>query len=137
MKNYPIIKPTETFRGGVIQKQLDLRDVGEFLGEDLHQVIIGSVAATQQWMITELPSFLLLTHRQFVSIMPYTAEMMYTEDRFYKTALNVMEIVVNIEDDTVHEGEVLETFDPMVLAAGNEPGLIEGGDVKPNSRWAR
>lgn len=137
MKHYPIIKPRQTFKHGILTYELDIRDAGEFQGEDLKKLIFESMKSyTASLILKPLPDWLLLTHRQFVSIMPYTAEMMYTTDRFFMTPFNVMEIEVDINNDTVQEGEVLETFDPMVLAAGQDPSVIETGQVQ-NSRWAR
>lgn len=135
----PIVKPKDTFKHGAIQRELDIREYGEITKPaEVHKVIVESVKRTQFPIITgELPSWIVMTHRQFVELLPYTAEMMYTEGRIYVTQYNVMEIIVDVDADTVSEDEVLQTFDPAVEEFERQQNLINTEALESNSRWSR
>lgn len=98
-----IVRPKRTTRG----LELDVRVV-PLLGSDLREVIINSVDHTQKFVVTDLPNWLIVSHKQFVSLLDYTQEMHDTKDRMFLTPLNVMEV------------EVDENLDPVVLV-GEDP----------------
>lgn len=135
----PIVKPTDVFRHGAIQRQLNIVEYGEITKPaEVHKVIVESVKKTQfPIFLGDLPSWILMTHRQFVELLPYTAEMMYTEGRIYITPYNVMEVEVLEGADDVGEDEVLQTFDPAVEAFEREQQLINTQQLEGNSRWSR
>lgn len=133
-KILPIIKPKQTFKHMALMYELDIREYGEITDpKELHQMICDSVNATQFPIMTELPSWIIMTHRQFVALLPYTSEMMDTTDRFYQTPHNVMEVEVDLETDPVSEDEVLKNYDPEVEAFEQDPVI-----TKPvPGRWSR
>lgn len=90
----PIVKPTKSLRG----LTLDMR-VSNKLGLELAQEIRKSVQATQEPIMTDLPSVLMVTPQQFASLNSYTEEMYRTTDRIFRTPHNVMEVAIDTEID--------------------------------------
>lgn len=110
------VKPRQTFAHGAVQYELDVRKVPE-LGKDLKKLIFRSVDKTQQTIMTELPSFLVLTSQQYVSLLDYTEQMYESTERMFRTPLNVMEVLVD---------DLNEQVDPD--KRDNSP-IFEMGDV--------
>lgn len=106
-----IIRPTHAMRYGRPSIELDMRSV-PLVGRELKEVIFESVAHTQRFIVQELPNWLILSHKQFVSLLDYTQEMHNTKDRIFITPLNVMEVDVD------------EDLDPVVLV-GAENGRTD------------
>ncbi len=79
---------------------LDCR-VSDKLGKDLYAEIVESVKHTQLFIMSPLPSKLLVTQQQFASLNGYTEEMYQTTDRMMQTPYNVMEIDIDREYKTV------------------------------------
>jgi len=80
--------------------ELDMR-ISPKLGRELRDEIHANVMATQKFLITQLPGWLILSHKQFVSLLDYTTEMYQTKDRMFITPHNVMEVVVDEDLDPV------------------------------------
>lgn len=102
-----IIRPNHTMRYGRPAIELDMRGVPEF-GRELKDTILRSVEHTQKFIVQELPNWLILSHKQFVSLLDYTQEMYQTKDRMFITPLNVMEVDVdeNLDPVQIIEGQV-------------------------------
>jgi hypothetical protein len=95
-----IVKPRQTFAHGAVQYELDVRHVPE-IGADLKKVILASVDHTQSVIMMELPSFLVVTKKQYVSLLDYTQQMYESTERMFRTPLNVMEVLVDNENEHV------------------------------------
>lgn len=95
-----IIRPKHTLRGGRPSIELDVRGV-PLVGDELKRVILDSVAHTQKFIVQELPNWLILSHKQFVSLQDDLQEMYQTKDRMFLTPLNVMEVDVDEDLDPV------------------------------------
>lgn len=131
-KLLPIVKPKQTFKQNMLQWELDIREYGEInTPAEIHKMIVASVLATQHPIMLELPSWIIMTHRQFVNLLPYTAEMEFTTDRIYVTPYNVMEVDVDVDTDHVDQDEVLLTEAPEVEAFEQPAAIPSGG------RWSR
>lgn len=95
-----VIRPEPTnLKGETI---LDVR-ISPKLGQELAEDIRDSVEWTQRFIQMTLPDRLVVTQKQFVSLQPYTEAMYQVEDRMFVTHLNVMEVVIDRDVDTVAE----------------------------------
>ena len=111
MRTSRFIRPTESFDGVV---KLDAR-VTKRQGRELFQLIIDSVDHSQKFIQTTLPSVLIVTQKQFVSLQTYTEEMDHTTDRMFITPLNVMEVTIDRDIDTIPELDaVIEEAETML-----------------------
>ncbi len=110
--------------------EMDVRDVKLF-GADLQRHINEQVRDSQTIIITELPAWLNVSHKQFVSLLDYTSEMHDTRDRMFLTPYNVMEVVVDESLDTVYDGDIENlTTDPIEASLLNEDNHeIQEGEV--------
>ena len=113
----PVIKPTQDFKFGIICEILDMRDATDLLGKELADLITRSVAKTQSFILAPLPNWLILSHKQFDSLLDYTQPMEEgnADGRIFITPYNVMEVDVDLDLDPV--GETLDVADP------NDPGF--------------
>lgn len=96
--------------------EIDIRGLSSKLKkEDLHDIICESVRRTQQPIIVcDLPNWLTMSHKQFVKLLPYTAEMYQTEDRMYQTPMNIMEVEVDEDLETVRPEDIVIVEDPTL-----------------------
>jgi len=103
------VQPKQVFRGTILTPvyALDMR-VSDKIGAELKDEIMASVIATQNIIMRELPSILIVSHKQFISLNEYTEEMYQTTDRLFATPLNVMEVEVDEELD--HQELLPDTF---------------------------
>lgn len=132
-------KIAETFKYGLIHKELDVRDVDDMPATDLHKVICDAVEATQKPLLTTLPDVILMNHKQYLLALPYTAEMKYTTDRIYITPFNIMEVEVDESYKHVDTDKLMEenfdklTYDPDIakFEQADEP------EITQSSRWLR
>ena len=100
------LKPTTNLLNNIVT--IDAR-VSPLLGKDLDDLIKASVDRSQLFLHTTLPSQLIVTQKQFASLNNYTETMYHTTDRMFVTDLNVMEVVIDREIDTIAEiDEVIE-----------------------------
>lgn len=97
----PTLRPQPTIDG---HTELDAR-ISPLLGRDLHQEIIDSVQWSQTFIQMTLPDRLIVSQKQFISLTDHTETMYDTEDRMFVTPLNVMEVVIDRDIDTVDEVE--------------------------------
>ncbi len=101
-----IVRPTERF-GGIYT--LDMR-VTSKQHQELADIINESVDHTQKFLVTEVPSILIVTEKQFASLNNFTEEMLTVRDRFFQTKSGyVMEVEIDEELVDVHD-EVHETI---------------------------
>ncbi len=96
----PIVRPVKS----LFSNTLDMR-VSPLTGRDLYDEILRSVSRTQTVIQTELPNNLVVSHRQFASLVNFTEEMYNTTDRIMATPMNVMEVVVDEDLDRVELSE--------------------------------
>lgn len=97
-----IVRPTRNLDG---THTLDMR-VSNKTGYELALQISESVAHTQKFVITDIPSTLIVTQKQFASLQNYTEEMYDTTDRMFRTGDGyVMEVTIDRDIDTVREVE--------------------------------
>lgn len=116
-----VIRPQPTNILG--QTILDVR-ISPKLGKELAEDIAESVNWTQRFIQMTLPDVLLVTQKQFASLNGYTEEMYQTTDRMFTTPLNVMEVTIDREVDTVTEVEqIMQDVEDLKKqeAASNEP----------------
>lgn len=109
----PPVKPTQTFKFQIITWVLDMRTATDLLGKDLSELITRSVFTIQHPILQPLPDWLMLTERQFVSLLDFTEPL---EDgglggRIFITPFNVMEVDVDLETDPLSDAEALEIGD--------------------------
>lgn len=105
----PPVRPTDNFgNDGTMHKTLDMRPTNVY-GNDLAALILESVRATQVLYGINLPDRIILSHKQFVSVEADTQAMDATTDRIYLTPLNVMEVAVDHDYETVDE-DVLDVL---------------------------
>src|SRR5687767_13373767 len=92
---------------------LDMR-VSTATGKDLAAEIVHSVEWSQTFVQTTLPDRLILTQKQFISLQDDMTTMYDTEDRMYVTPLNVMEVKIDRDIDTVAElDEYMDTVEDL------------------------
>jgi hypothetical protein len=96
-----VVKPTRTLTGAI---ELDMR-VSPLIGRALTLEVAESVAATQRFIVQELPNKLVVNQAQFDSLAGYTEEMYGTQDRMFMTPHNVMELEVRRDDDQTTTAE--------------------------------
>lgn len=101
------VKPRDTLKGYV---ELDMRVVpNTVLGKPLEDLIHKSVQWHQKFIISELPSKLIVTQLQFASLNYYTEEMQHTTDRIFVVqdadgkVMGIMEVVIDDAIDQVEE----------------------------------
>lgn len=93
------------FHIGKNQKVLDAR-VSKLDGDKLKEEIFESVKHSQRGQLyRELPSVLIISHKQFVSLQDDLPQMHDSKERFYYTPLNVMEVEV---DETLDKQQLME-----------------------------
>lgn len=88
-----IIKPVKAYQPDT--NTLDYRGV-KLYGIDLADSIRESVEATQKPIMLELPNVLMLSHKQFASLVP-DAQKWNVKNQLFRTPLNVMDVAVDIE----------------------------------------
>jgi hypothetical protein len=89
---------------------LDMR-VSSSQGTELKEEINHSVEHSQLFLTTTLPNRLILTQKQFISLQDDMERYYDTEDRFYKTPSNIMEVVIDRDIDTVQDvDQAIETY---------------------------
>lgn len=99
-----------------LMHDMDARD-SELLGQELYQLIVDSVAASQRFLLVTLPDRLIVTQKQFASLNNFTEEMYETSDRLFRTPLNVMEVIIDREVDKVQDiDDIIEGVEQMVKA---------------------
>lgn len=116
-----VIKSSPTNTQGITE--LDVR-VSPKLGRELAEDIRESVDWTQRFIQMTLPDRLIVTQKQFVSLQDFTEEMYHTTDRMFVTPLNIMEVAIDRDVDTVPE------IEDTIQAA--EELEAEGHDHKDN-----
>jgi hypothetical protein len=95
-----LIRPTyRQLDGGAT---LDMRD-SDLLGRELFEHICYCVEQCDgmRTMLVPLPDELIVTQKQFASLNNYTEEMLHTNDRMMYTGMNVMELRIDREVDTI------------------------------------
>lgn len=109
----------------LMHHDMDARD-SQLQGQELYQQIVDSVDASQRFIQTVLPDRLIVTQKQFASLNNFTEEMYWTSDRLFRTPLNVMEVIIDREVDTVRDiDDIIEGVEQMEKAE-------EGNDEQAN-----
>lgn len=116
------VRPQQVIKYGRPGVSIDIRGFSsKMTKEELHEAICSSVYHTQRPIIvSDLPNWIIMSHKQFVMLLPYTAEMYMTDDRMYTTPMNVMEVEVDENLDTVRPEDVVITEDPDILEFESE-----------------
>lgn len=106
-----MIRPDPTDLDG--HTDLDMR-VSPSRGEELKAEIVHSIEWSQKFIRMTLPDRLIITQKQFISLQDDMTEMFNTEDRMYVTPLNVMEVIIDRDVETVEDIEqVMEETDEL------------------------
>ena len=90
-----IVKPKKTLRG----MELDMRH-SPLEGADLKEEIAESVAHTQAFILTELPNWLVITRKQWNSMVD-AEDALKLNDNIWQTPLNVMDVDIDTSGDTL------------------------------------
>jgi hypothetical protein len=99
-----VIRPDPTNLEGFTD--LDVR-ISPKLGTELADDIRESVEWTQKFIQMTLPDRLIVTQKQFASLVNFTTEMYATEERVFITPLNAMQVVIDREVDIVDSIEAV------------------------------
>lgn len=116
------VRPRQVIKYGRPGVSIDIRGFDRNMKkEELHQAICDSVYHTQHPIIvSDLPNWIIMSHKQFVTLLPYTEEMYMTDDRMYTTPMNVMEVEVDEDLDTVRPEDNVIVEDPTLEAFASE-----------------
>lgn len=116
------VRPQQMIKYGRPGVSIDIRGFNpKMTREELHAAICDSVYHTQRpIIISEIPNWIIMSHKQFVMLLPYTAEMYMTDDRMYTTPMNVMEVEVDENLDTVRPEDIVIVEDPTIQAFASE-----------------
>ena len=116
------VRPQQVIKFGRPGVSIDIRGFDRKMKkEELHQAICDSVYHTQHPIIvSEIPNWIIMSHKQFVTLLPYTAEMYMTDDRMYTTPMNVMEVEVDENLDTVRPEDIVIVEDPTIAEFSSE-----------------
>lgn len=86
-----VIRPVKSLTANT----LDFRGVKKY-GHELVESVMKSIEATQRPIMNELPDMLVLSHKQFASLVP-PERAYFTKDQLFHTPLNSMDVYVDTE----------------------------------------